>query len=81
MIGLLLLACAAAAFGLDAPWWLRGLLVTPALVLGAGSGLARWLGGTQDRLAHLLQGEQQTYPSSLSFPQHQPPLLTLLYEI
>ena len=54
MIGLLLLACAAAAFGLDAPWWLRGLLVTPALVLGAGSGLARWLGGTQDRLAHLL---------------------------
>ena len=43
MIGAALLVAAAAAVALGAPWWVCGLIVTPALVLGAGLGWARWL--------------------------------------
>ena len=57
MIRLLLLVAAALSVGLDAPWWLRALVVPPALLWVPGWGLAARLDPEQDsRLQRLLDG-------------------------
>ena len=57
MIRLFLLLAAALAVATDMPWWVRGLLVPPALLWVPGWGLAARLDPDQDsRLQRLLDG-------------------------
>ena len=57
MIRLVLLLAAALAVATDTSWWVRGLLVPPALLWVPGWGLAARLDPDQDsRLQRLLDG-------------------------
>lgn len=57
MIRLALLLAAALSVGLDTPWWVRGMLVPPALLWVPGWGLATRLVPDEDsRLQRLLDG-------------------------
>lgn len=57
MIPVLLVIAAAVVVGVDAPWWVRGLVVPPALLWAPGWGIAAWLDRDGDsRLQRALDG-------------------------